>query len=179
MTSNRNVLYVDFGYATAREMWEEVGLVAYQRFTGGQSRANAVEAAVHAWHIHEWAWHEANPGIDTQRNPAYRAFRDNLFTTCPELAWVRDIADAAKHRGLGRPADVQRVNPPVAGKALLLGGKLWSVGGGKILMAGGVGLTIELTDGSRHAVADVLANVIAFWQEYFEKASLQHPEQSP
>jgi len=167
MASNRTVLYVDFGYSTAREMWEEVGLPAYQRFTVGQGRATAVEAAVHAWHIHEWVWHEANPGTDTQRNPAYRAFRDNLIAVCPELAWVHDIADAAKHRGLGRPVNVQRVNPATPGKVLAISGKALLVGG-KILMVGGAGLSIELTDGSQHAVADVLAVVIAFWRAHFK-----------
>lgn len=175
MASNRSLLYLDFGYLTARQMWEEVGLPAYQRFTAEPSRATAVESAVHAWHIHEWVWHEANPGTDTQRNPVYQTFRDNLVIACPELAWVHDIADATKHRGLGRPVDVQRLNPAVAGGSFSVNGRLLSVGG-KVLRFRGTGLTIELTDGSRHAVADVLANVIAFWQAHFAKASLPPSE---
>ena len=51
------------------------------------------------------------------------------------------------------------------------GGKVVLTGSGAILL-GGVGLTIELTDGSQHAMADVLASVIEFWRAHFEKAPL-------
>lgn len=167
MPTNRSILYVDFGYSTAREMWEEVGIPTYNKFVGDQNRATAMEAAIHAWHIHEWAWHEDNPGTDSQRDPAYRIFRDSLISDCPELGWARDIADAAKHRGLGRPVDVQRVNAAVGGGVLAIGGKVILVGG-KAVMLPRAGLSIELTDGTQHAIADVLARVVAFWQSYFE-----------
>ncbi len=174
MPKNRSVRYIDFGYLSAREEWEEVGLPAYEMFRVAPSRATAMNAAVHAWHAQDWIWHENNPGIDTHGNAKFNAFRRQLIEDCPELEWVGDIADAAKHRGLGRPnpPQVQRMNPAVPGRGVLMsGGKVVLTGSGAILL-GGVGLTIELTDGSQHAMADVLASVIEFWRAHFEKAPL-------
>jgi hypothetical protein len=45
---------VDVGYSSAQEYWHEVVLGAYRRFTELPNRANAIEAALAAWHLHDW-----------------------------------------------------------------------------------------------------------------------------
>lgn len=95
----REVQYVNFGFESAHDVWAEVVLPAYERFIAVPSRANAIDVSGHAWHIHEWIWHEQHPGSDTRNNKDYESFRDKLLSDCPELAWVRDVADAGKHCG--------------------------------------------------------------------------------
>jgi hypothetical protein len=77
----------------------------------------------------------------------YDQFRQQFFSNCPELAWVRDVADAGKHRGLGR-SDVQ-----VREVA-----RTWSP-------SNTLPLQIILDDGSAHNIADVLRRIA----EYFRK----------
>jgi hypothetical protein len=104
------VRYIDFGYTSAAEFWSEVVLSAYERFKEHHNRQNAIDVSVHAWQVHEWIWHENNPGEDTRGNADYTKFKENLLKSCPELAWIRDVADAGKHRGLGRSdVEVRRV----------------------------------------------------------------------
>ena len=173
MASSRSVVYVDLGFTTARQEWEEVGLPAYERFKEAPGRATAMDAAIHAWHVQDWIWHENNPGVDTYRNRAFYAFRDKLIDGCPELEWVGDIADASKHRGLGKltPPQVQRMTPAVRPKPLRVGGRLIAVEGGKVLAVGGSPLTIELIDGDKREVAVVLKTVVDFWQAHFAGTS--------
>ena len=181
MGTNRKVVYVEFGYHTAREEWEEVGLPAYERFKLSPTRATAMEVAIHAWHAQDWLWHEVNPGVDTHSNPAFAAFRKQLIADCQELEWVGDIADAAKHRGLGRPKppQVERMNLAQEPKLLLWSnGRLALTTNGKGILVGGRPLTIELTDGSKHEVAQVLERVVEFWQARFAATLARHPEQT-
>jgi hypothetical protein len=162
MPSNRNVLYVDFGFASARQYWDEVVLPARDRFTAAPNRTHAIEAAVAAWHLHEWLWHERNPGEDTQGNKKYRAFRDTLLSDCPELTWVRDVADAGKHRGLGRQAEVRRMmDSAAAGGFGAFAFGVSPFGGTEPVP---IPLTIALNDGSYHQLKDVLTKVIEYWR---------------
>lgn len=165
MAPNRQVRYVDFGFTSAKEFWREVGMPAYGRFTATPNRQTAIDASTHAWHVNEWVWHDNNPGVDTQGNQTFVVIRDGLITACPELAWVRDIAEAGKHRGLGRPGKVQGVS---IGTTQLVGADdSFLVDSEGRYLAGAGDLEIELTDGTRHQAATVLATVIAFWEAHF------------
>ncbi len=140
------VLYVDFGFTSAREYWTEVAEPTYDRFINDESRGNAIAAFLLLWPLHDWLWHEQHPGEDTNSKD-YGMFRQQLFANCPELAWLRDVADAGKHRGLGR-ANVQ-----VREVA-----KTWP--------RNTQPLTIVLDNGTEHNITDVLLRVV----EYFRKA---------
>jgi hypothetical protein len=94
-----SVTAVDFGFTSARQFWDEVVVRAHSRFLGHPSRQHAIEAAWAAWHVHDWVWRDRHAG--TKPADKYTAFRDGLLNACPELAWMRDVADAGKHRGLG------------------------------------------------------------------------------
>ena len=167
MATNITVQYIDFGITSARDFWGEIAAPAYERFKGNYGRAAAIEASLSMWHVHEWIWHEGHPGEDTRRNQDYLSFRDSLIDQCPQLAWVRDIAEAAKHRGLGRAPDVQQMRDQ-AGKIYTIGGKIMTFGG-KVYTFGS-GLKIVLTDESVHDVRNVLETVFAFWEARFANA---------
>lgn len=162
MARNRSVRYVDLGYTSARQWWEETGLPAHQRFVEQGNRQTAIDACLHAWHVHEWHWHEMNPGSDTHGNSAYLAYRETIVDACPELEWVRDVADASKHRGLGRPGNVAGVHDQA--QALITFGNTLVTFAGRPLSYG-VGVTLELTDGTKPLLSDVLATVVNFWNE--------------
>jgi hypothetical protein len=169
-SSNKTVVYVDFGFTSAEQFWAEVVLPAYERFKADASRANAIDASVHAWHVHYWIWHDQNRGEDTRSNPKYDNFTDKLLKGCPELAWIRDVADAGKHRGLSRRSVdvrgvtsetriIRRRGPPLEGGAGRIGVRrlIWTTP-----------LTISLSDGSTRGFADVLSRVIDDWRaKYF------------
>jgi hypothetical protein len=165
--SNKTVQYVDFGFTSAREFWEELVIPAYERFTTQPNRANAITASGHAWHVHEWIWHDEHPGDDTRNSIAYKTFQTTLIAQCPELAWIRDVADAGKHRGLGRPAEVRRV----ASGTRLVGGPLASMPLGAAPLGGGIvettPLCITLTDSSTHGFVEVLSRVMNYWRAIY------------
>jgi hypothetical protein len=139
------VRYVDFGFTSAREYWAEVAEPAYNRFINDESRGNAIAAFLLLSPLPDWLWHDQHPGEDT-RNKDYEIFRQQLFANCPELSWLRDVADAGKHRGLGRSSlQVREV------------AKSWP--------RNTQPLTIVLDDGTEHNIADILARVV----EYFRK----------
>jgi hypothetical protein len=143
------VRYVDFGFTSAEEFWTEVVLPAYECFKAEPTRGKAIMACFPAWHIQDWIWHQQHPGEDTHNNNDYRQFQHQLYANCPELQWIRDVADAGKHRGLGRQSvEVREVK------------SAWALNA--------TPLTMTLGDGTQHAFADVLDCVIQFWRaKYF------------
>jgi hypothetical protein len=142
----KTVQYVDFGFTSAREYWAEVVLPAYECFKADPSRGKAIIASFPAWHIQDWIWHEQHPGEDTRNsNKEYTQFQEKLFDDCPELTWIRDVADAGKHRGLGRSTlEVRKVI------------NTWPLNTTPSI--------IKLTDGAEHDFADVLSRVIEYWR---------------
>ena len=173
--SKNIVKEIDFGYLTAKEYFTEIVVPSHERFRENQKRNAAIEAALPAWHVHEWVWYEGNPVINTQSNKDYSMFRDQLINRCEELAWVRDIADAGKHRYLGRSADVQgmHLRPPTRGGLKMAGGGVLRATDrdgrhGYLLATSPGGLEIELADGSTRLVSTALTAVVKFWRSYFE-----------
>jgi hypothetical protein len=162
MVSNKNVQYIDIGFTTAEQYWREVAWPAYERFKSAPTRQAAIEASMPAWHVHEWIWHEKNPGENTHGNQEFQKFKNDILNDCPQLGWIRDVADASKHRGLGRPLEVQKLSS----RRRFSG----AIGGAPIgaLPIGGNGssrLTIVLNDGTTYDLSDVLSCVVSYWQE--------------
>jgi hypothetical protein len=76
-------------------------------------------------------------------------FQQKLFQECPEIGWIRDVADASKHRRLDR-SDVQVRE--VANN--------WPMNTSP--------RSIKLEDGTVHELSDVLSRVIEYWRaNYF------------
>ena len=166
MTGDATINYVDLGFTSARQFWIEVALPAYERFMMAPSGRTAIEAATHAWHIHEWLWHEL-PGPKT--NSELVGYCNRITSECPELAWVRDIAEAGKHRRLKRPSvavtrAAQMPNP------VTFNGEPLTFNGEPITL--GTILKIELKDMSVHDVEDVLAKTVMFWEGKFASSPI-------
>jgi hypothetical protein len=168
MASNKTVDYIDFGITSAKQFWEEVALPAYDKFQNQPTPPNAINVSLHAWHVHEWIWHEHHPGINTRSNPEYKQFLQKITQECHELTWIRDVADAGKHRGLGRPADAKKMESEryifrgaVGDHAI---GTL-PVGGSEVMS---LPICIVLTDGIRYDFPTIIKIAISYWKkEYF------------
>lgn len=170
MPQHRTVHSVDLGFTSAKQFWAEVVVTAYQRFEAAPTRVSAFETAVSSWHLLEWAWHDRNPGVETRDNKDFTKFHDDVIKCCPELEWLRDVADAGKHRYLHRTPSARSVKV----KAMREGEALMDDEGffladdcGGLLLADG-GLHIELEDGTLHDVSAVLATVTQFWRKHFD-----------
>lgn len=110
--TNRAVKYLDIGLPSPDAYWDQQVLpnvVDYR--TTGEARY-ALQAARDLWHVAEWIWHSQNPGVDTH-NPAFVTWRNAQIQACPDLSYLRDIADASKHCGLGRTPIVDQAKPRV------------------------------------------------------------------
>ena len=107
----------------------EMKTVAY--FDGGTSNAREFWNLVVLPDVKEFKSH-----------PSYIRFglKDELILQCPELGWLRDLADAAKHRGLGRGnVQVERVtNPSGRGGAGSLNVSAGGFGGGLFALGSGL-----------------------------------------
>src|SRR5712671_4945607 len=153
MASNRVVTYIDINLNSVDAYWGEIVAPTVQAFRTEPSPRSGFHAAHSVWHLHDWVWHERNPGQDS-RGQAFDSYRSTLLTACPELGWLRDIADAGKHRGLGRLPEVKGAQPQMIGSLLPLG-----------IPAGGVlKFFLVLNDGSTQDVDQILRVAIEFWQ---------------
>jgi hypothetical protein len=172
MGSNKSVSYIDFGFKNAEQFWTEIVLPAYERFTSNPTRQHAMEASVQAWHVQDWIWHEQHPGEETKHNDIYNKFKKQNLQDCPQLAWICDVADASKHRGLsrleGKPKETQKMRNEVKVVRGLLGTYGFNQMPFNAVEVLDLGLTIVLNDGTKRAFNDILSAVINHWRmNYF------------
>jgi hypothetical protein len=171
--SSRVLRDVDFRFTAASEFWAELVIPAYDQFKAKPNRATAIMASFPAWHVHEWIWYDQHPGEDTKGKgkKKFKKFEDDLFTACPPLHWICDVADAGKHRGLSR------LNPRVVVRRVATGRRVvagpfntWALDTMAFNEMHSVTTPLSLTldDGSTHDFAKVLSCVIDFWRaNYF------------
>jgi hypothetical protein len=165
MSSNRVVTYIDTGLNSVEEYWQQIVLPDVQEFRAKSSVRALFSAALGVWHFHDWVWHDANPGQDS-RGQTFDAYRSHLLASCPELGWLRDLADAGKHRGLGRLPEVKEAAPKNVLSALYA--------------ATGVPFTqlaffVVLNDGSVLRFDDVLRTAVDYWRVELEAKNLPSP----
>jgi hypothetical protein len=96
------IKYVDFGINNAKSFFELIALPNVRMYEMAPTIQFGLNAAWTLWHLHEWHWHDNRRNENTRNSPVYGAFCQRLFEDCPELAYLRDISDAAKHCGTGR-----------------------------------------------------------------------------
>jgi hypothetical protein len=111
MPSNKVVTYIDIDLNSIEEYWNGPLSLNVRAFQAQPSPTTLFNAATSVWHLHDWVWHDRNPGIDTRGSKEFEVYRNRLIEGCPELGWLRDIADASKHRGLGRKTKIQGAEP--------------------------------------------------------------------
>ena len=145
----RSATYIDIGYSSAQEFWEEIVLASAGRFKTDPTRAHAMAVAIYVSHFLDWVFHEKHPGQDTRDNPAYAAFKEMHHTACPELSWLADVSDIAKHRGLGRASVSLKQVADIPGSRSEISEHP---------------LELELVDGTRHRFGEIAARAIAYWQ---------------
>ena len=165
MPSNRVVTYVDINLNSVEQYWDGLVVPNVRAFQTMPSPPSLFNAAHSVWHLHDWVWHDRNPGKDGV-GEEFRSYRGNLLNACPELGWLRDIADAGKHRGLGRLPEVQGAHPQIVGTPIGL------------LLA----LTREVTrfflvlnDGSQQDADHVLRSAVEFWRAELNDRNLPSP----
>src|ERR1700722_11133596 len=117
MSSNRVVTYIDLNINSVDEYWSQIIVPSVQTLRNTPSRATVFSAALSSWDLHDWVWHEQNPGQNS-RGSAFDTYQRDLLAACPQLGWLRDIADAGKHRGLGRLPQVTGAEPQRIATAL-------------------------------------------------------------
>jgi hypothetical protein len=164
MASNRGVTYIDMGLNSIEAYWGALIVPNVRAFQTEPSPPSLFNAAHSVWHLHDWVWHDRNPGVDS-RGSAFEKFRADLLAACPELGWLRDIADAGKHRGLGRLPEVKGAEPRVVGSLLPLG----------IPVGGTLKFFLVLNDGSVEPLDAVLRTAIEFWHQDLHTKDLPSP----
>jgi hypothetical protein len=166
MPSNRQVTYIDIRLNSIEEYWDNLVVPNVKEFRTSPSSRSLFNAAGSMWHLHDWVWHDRNPGQDS-RGASFDTYRNDLLNRCPELGWLRDIADAAKHRGLGRLPRVQEAEPQVISGVY------------RGLLALGTDEYLEfflvLNDGSKHAMRTVLNTAVEFWRTELAGRPLASP----
>lgn len=166
MASNKVVTYIDLGLNSVATYWGGLVVPNAKQFRSEPSSRSLFNVATSVWHLHDWVWHERNTGQDSH-GTAFNSYRANLLLTCPELGWLRDIADAGKHRGLGRLPEVKGAEPMIAGGGNML---LLGVGGGRVLK-----FFLVFNDGSKQPVDEVLRTAIEFWRGDLTAMNLATP----
>lgn len=172
------VTYIDLNVASASMFWTTIVIPNVETFKLEPSSArHGLNAAWSLWHLHEWIWHDCNQGQQIG-SPAGRAFRSLICQECPELAWLRDLSDATKHRGLQRRSvKVSSIGPAIGkggagGWDIPTGG--WNVG----TFAYGAGqpeLRFVLRDGTVQWLANAVNAVEAYWTAYLTRNGLYAP----
>jgi hypothetical protein len=166
MPSEQSVTYIDFGLNSVAAFWDRLIVPGVRTFVQEPSARSAFDASLSLWHLHDWVWRERHPdeGNDGPRLNAYRTW---LATACPELGWLRDVADAGKHRGFGRNHIVGGAEPhSVSGPAQTLIG---------VSVGGRVAYFLVMNDGSHHDLAVVLQVAVEFWRIELADKNLPSP----
>jgi hypothetical protein len=149
---------VDIGIGSAYDFFFEVAWPNYQEFGRNPSPISAVNASWPFWHLHEWYFWERHP---TAGDADRRKFVDQvLMKDCPELGWLRDIAEAGKHFRLSRK------NPPVRVRAIStreFGGAIGSAPIGSTPIAGSMIELLVDVGGATHDLHHAIGAAFRYW----------------
>src|SRR5262245_45903472 len=99
---------VNIGHTSALDHWYCFACPAHSRFLEKPTRENALECAQAFWELRDWLWRETYTSISMRDDQLKaQAFDQQLRLACAELAWLRDIAESAKHGGRLSRASVE------------------------------------------------------------------------
>jgi hypothetical protein len=143
----------NYGVQSAQDYWVLVTRPDVEEFNRLRSPRSLAHVVQSLWGLLEWHADEYGNG------------EGFYFQQCPELAWIKDIAKSAKHRGLyGR-------REAVADMGLKQTGQLaYDVAGGYGVPTGGYGSfepVAILDDHTEHRLLDFVEKIEAFWQAQF------------
>ena len=166
MTSNRTVTYIDMKLNSVEEYWKEIIIPAIQtvRSANTPSPSAVFQSAIGVWHLHD----ERNLGQNSC-GAAFDIYRNQLIAACPEFGWLRDVADASKHRGLGLIPEVAGAEPQMVMPPYVIGGGL--------IVSPRLTFVPILSDGSRVKLDSVLRAACDFWMKDIHGNKLKSPFQ--
>jgi hypothetical protein len=153
-----NYTLVDIGIGSSYDFFFEIAWPNYRDFGRNPSPITAVNASWPFWHLHEWYFWERHPtASDTDRR---KFVNQVLMNDCPELGWLRDIAEAGKHFRLSRKS------PPVRVRAIStreFGGPIGSAPIGSTPIAGSMMELLIDVGGATHDLPRVIGAVFEYW----------------
>jgi hypothetical protein len=155
-----NYTLVDIGIGSSYDFFFEVAWPNYREVGGNPPPISALNAAWPFWHLHEWYFWEHNPSAS---NDALRRYVDQvLLRDCPELGWLRDIAEAGKHFKLNR------INPPVRVLAIWTreeyGGEIGGAPIGVVPLGAGSGPELFVDVGNAtHKLQRAMGAAFSYW----------------
>jgi hypothetical protein len=160
--SKQRATYVNLRINSLDDYWNMIVVPNVRDCVREPSQRSVVNAVVATWHVLDWAWHESNYGRDTRGDAAYVAYKKKLLGACPQLGWISDLADTAKHCGLGRTTQSDGLVPLSHGEDRL------------------TFFVMEPFDeqgnlGHLSPIQDVLAIVTNFWLSEFRDRNLPSP----
>jgi hypothetical protein len=89
------------GITSPNQFWLRIAIPNRADFRTQQSARTAFNLAQSLWAVTEWVWNNwQGPDI---RPATKQAYWDDLYVRCPNILYVQDIAEAAKHCHLHRP----------------------------------------------------------------------------
>jgi hypothetical protein len=143
----------NYGAHFACDYWILVTQPDIEAFRELRSPRTAIHLVQSLWGQLEWYAQEQ--GTDPE----------SYFEQCPALAWIKDIANSAKHRALGnRQRQVKHIGFRNTGSLA------YGVAGGYGVPMGGYASAepvVILDDDSEHKLIDLLPEMEAFWQTRF------------
>lgn len=158
-----SVKYIDIGLSSVEEYWNRIVTPSVRAFRATPSAISTLDAALSIWHLVDWAWHE-NKGKKVRRD--LKRYRGHIMKACPEMAWLGDIADARKHRGLDRATTVKIAEPGLMPRS---GHTVGGTGGFNEIV------TLEMDDGSKEDFGRALQNAVVFWRNKLKTHNLSEP----
>lgn len=149
---------LSFGVSTHWQYFNIVEQNYKEYLTNPASVRLAINFSLTAWHLTEWLFHgllKYNSFNEDFKN--LTAFRKHLKQRCPELQYIRDIADGSKHVTLDRhPSFIKnsKSKKPFHHIRFGLSNTRFSF------------LEIELKNGDTILFRKVVENVMLFWKDY-------------
>jgi hypothetical protein len=134
-------------------------------FIKDPSPRTTIGAALSNWHLHDWVWHDV-AATSMVKGRSQSEFQREITARCPQLGWLRDVADAGKHRGLNR----QTLSVAGAEPRRVAGG-----GGLIFLWNGPFQYFLVLNDGSLQEVGGVMKAAAEFWRGELPQLDLPSP----
>jgi hypothetical protein len=152
---------IDLGVSSAQDYLDQHVAPAQSRFIDIPSQVNALDLADVLWDTVGWIWSDLYPGIDERdAKQAAKMLSDKRLARCPDLAIIRDLADAKKHGGqLGRSCVIVE---GISGSGSPGGKTFTSSVYGTNESKPECTLKVDLKDGSQREMKEALANVYKF-----------------
>ena len=145
-----------FEIRTAHDYLTELVHASYKEYVADQlSSRKAIGCAIFAWHLNEWVWAQHKAQLRVRLSlKKYEDYRRFLFTECPELKVIQDLANGSKHF----QSDGSTVKNTKLSHGHLMG----------LLALTQSHLVVETGSGLNFANI-LLSKVMSFWDDFFKK----------